>query len=359
MFGECIIKYIIFMRQPEDALSMVSIGNIKLKYGLMLAPMAGVTDRSFRRICKRFGAEYMVSEMISSKAIIYHDTKTPELARMNESEHPMALQIFGSEPDIMAQAVLWLTDNFSPEAIDINMGCPVKKIVGSGDGSALMRNPEKAAAVAGAVVGALDGKVPVTVKIRTGFDSEHKNAVEVAKLLEGVGVSLLCVHGRTREQFYAPPVDIDTIAAVKSAVGIPVIANGGIYSAEDARNMLDRTHCDGIMLGQGVCGNPWLFDEIISSFEGRPFSPPSVDGRIALAKEHTEMLIEDKGEFTGIREARKHLGWYLAGMRGAAVMRHRINLAETKETIFALLDELVCSIHEYEKSAPENRAHII
>lgn len=240
MFGECIIKYIIFMRQPEDVLSMVSIGNIKLKYGLMLAPMAGVTDRSFRRICKRFGAEYMVSEMISSKAIIYHDTKTPELARMTESEHPMALQIFGSEPDIMAQAALWLTDNFSPEAIDINMGCPVKKIVGSGDGSALMRNPEKAAAVAGSVVEALGGKVPVTVKIRTGFDSEHKNAVEVAKLLEGVGVSLLCVHGRTRKQFYAPPVDIDTIAAVKSAVGIPVIANGGIYSAEDARNMLER-----------------------------------------------------------------------------------------------------------------------
>lgn len=335
---------------------MVSIGNIKLKYGLMLAPMAGVTDRSFRRICKRFGAEYMVSEMISSKAIVYHDSKTPEFARMTDSERPMAIQIFGSEPETMAQAALWLTDRFSPEAIDINMGCPVRKIVGSGDGSALMREPEKAAAVAGAVVDALRGRIPVTAKIRTGFDSEHKNAVEVAKLLESVGVSLICVHGRTREQFYAPPVDTETIAAVKSAVSIPVIANGGIYSAEDARNMLKKTRCDGIMLGQGVFGNPWLFDEIICSFEGRRYSPPPLDERIALAKEHTEMLIEDKGEYTGIREARKHLGRYLTGMRGAAAMRCRINLAETKEIIFGLLDELARSIHEYEETAYEKQS---
>lgn len=321
--------------------SMIEIGNIKLEYGLMLAPMAGVTDRSFRGICKRFGAEYMVSEMISAKAIIYHDEKTPELARMTEHERPMALQLFGSEPQTMAEAAVWLLDNFEPEAIDINMGCPVRKIVGSGDGSALMRDPKKAEAVARAVVFAVGDRVPVTVKIRTGFTSETKNAVPFAQMLEAAGVAAICVHGRTREQLYAPPIDFDTIAAVKNAVSVPVIANGGIYSASDALEMKRRTGCEGIMLGQGVCGNPWLFAEIRAAFEGRDYTSPTVSEKIAMAKEHTELLISDKGDFTGIREARKHLAWYIKGLRGAAAVRDRINHADTKERIFEMLDELV------------------
>ena len=298
----------------------VRIRNVDIGYGLTLAPMAGVTDRTFRMLCRRQGADYVVSEMISAKAIAYGDRKTPELARLGEDEHPAALQIFGSDPSIMAEAAAWLCDNYAPDVIDINMGCPVRKIFASGDGSALMRRPC------------------------------HINAPELARLLEASGADGLCIHGRTREQMYAPPVDLDTIAAVKSAVGIPVIGNGGIRCAADAARMMERTGVDSVAIGQGACGNPWLFAEIKAAISGKPYTAPAVSERIAAAKKHMHLLMEDKGEYIGLREARKHLGWYITGIRGAAAMRDRINREEREDAICALLDELAERAEEYAHS---------
>lgn len=324
---------------------MMFIGDLKMKYGLMLAPMAGVTDRSFRKICREFGAEYAVSEMISAKAIYYMDKKTDSLACFENFERPIGLQLFGSEPEIMAFAADKLVRDYSPEVIDINMGCPVHKIVGNGEGSSLMKNPALASdivkAVKKSVCNAAGYDYPVTVKIRTGYDRDHKNAVEFALTLQEAGADAVCVHGRTREQMYAPPVDLDTIAHVKDALNIPVIGNGGIYSAEDALHMFEYTGCDGIMLGQGVCGNPWLFEEIIAALSKSEYIAPKKIDRINMAKRHTRMLIEDKGDYTGIREARKHLSWYLNGFREAAVTRDRINRAEDIETVFKLLDNVL------------------
>ena len=318
----------------------MKIGNIVLKNGLLLAPMAGVTDSTFRRICKSFGAEYMVSEMISAKAIVYHDSRTPELAKMSSAERPMALQIFGSDPAVMAEAAAWLYDNFHPDAIDINMGCPVRKIAGNGDGSALMKSPERAEKIVSSVVEAVGAEIPVTVKIRTGFNSDTVNAVPFSVMLEQAGASAICVHGRTREQMYAPPVDLNTIADVKKAVSIPVIGNGGIYSGADARRMFEYTGCDAVMIGQGACGNPWIFEEITAYLEGRRYISPQIHDRIGLAKKHTEMLIADKGLNVGIRESRKHISWYIKGIPGAAKIRDLINRAESQENVFSLLDEL-------------------
>ena len=318
----------------------LKIGNIILKNGLALAPMAGVTDSVFRRICKSFGAEYMVSEMISAKAIVYRDSRTPELAKMSSEERPMALQIFGSDSSVMAEAASWLYNNFHPDVIDINMGCPVRKIVGNGDGSALMKSPEKAKKIVSSVVGAVGAEIPVTVKIRTGFDSDTLNAVSFAVMLEQAGVSAICIHGRTREQMYAPPIDLNTIADVKKAVSVPVIGNGGIYSGADARRMFEHTGCDAVMIGQGACGNPWIFEEITSYIEGRSYIAPNVHDRINLAKKHTEMLIADKGLHIGICESRKHISWYIKGIPGSARIRDLINRSESKENVFSLLDEL-------------------
>ena len=318
----------------------LKIGNIILKNGLALAPMAGVTDSVFRRICKSFGAEYMVSEMISAKAIVYRDSRTPELAKMSSEERPMALQIFGSDSSVMAEAASWLYNNFHPDVIDINMGCPVRKIVGNGDGSALMKSPEKAKKIVSSVVGAVGAEIPVTVKIRTGFDSDTLNAVSFAVMLEQAGVSAICIHGRTREQMYAPPIDLNTIADVKKAVSVPVIGNGGIYSGADARRMFEYTGCDAVMIGQGACGNPWIFKEITSYIEGRSYIAPQVHDRINLAKKHTEMLIADKGLHIGICESRKHISWYIKGIPGSARIRDLINRSESKENVFSLLDEL-------------------
>lgn len=318
----------------------LKIGNIILKNGLALAPMAGVTDSVFRRICKSFGAEYMVSEMISAKAIVYRDSRTPELAKMSSEERPMALQIFGSDSSVMAEAASWLYNNFHPDVIDINMGCPVRKIVGNGDGSALMKSPEKAKKIVSSVVGAVGAEIPVTVKIRTGFDSDTLNAVSFAVMLEQAGVSAICIHGRTREQMYAPPIDFNTIADVKKAVSVPVIGNGGIYSGADARRMFEYTGCDAVMIGQGACGNPWIFEEITSYIEGRSYIAPNVHDRINLAKKHTEMLIADKGLHIGICESRKHISWYIKGIPGSARIRDLINRSESKENVFSLLDEL-------------------
>lgn len=305
---------------------------------LTLAPMAGVTDRAMRELCIGYGADLVTSEMISAKAVHYKDKKTAELARITEGERPMAIQIFGSDPDIMAESAREIFERFSPEMIDINMGCPVPKVVKNGDGSALMRDPEKAGKIVRSVVGAVP--CPVSVKFRTGWDGNSKNAPEFARVMEANGASLLCIHGRTRTQMYTPPVDPDTIREVAAAVSVPVLGNGGINSAQDAKRMLEYTGCAGIAVARGACGRPWLFAEIRAALDGCEFSPPPVGERISVAIKHFEAIIADKGEYVGIREARKHLGWYLYGLRGAAAARLRINASESSDEIRGILLEI-------------------
>lgn len=332
---------------------MLKIGNIELKHGIMLAPMAGATDHAFRTVCKSFGAEYLVSEMVCAKALCYEQkikksitaspSKTAPLAAICEGELPMAVQIFGSEPSFMAEAAKMIAENsyrgttslFTPTAIDINMGCPVPKVVSNGEGSALLKNPDLASEIVEAVVKAVD--IPVTVKIRIGWDKNSINAVEMAKKLEAAGAALVCVHGRTREQQYAPYADWTQIAAVKKAVNIPVIGNGDIFTPDDALKMINETECDGIMIGRGALGNPWIFENTVNLFEGRPIREISQNEVIDTALSHLGLMIEDKGERAGVAESRKHLGWYMKGLRGAAELRNRINTAATLEELTELL----------------------
>lgn len=324
----------------------MKIGNIELKHGLFLAPLAGVSDRAFRKICKRFGAEGTVSEMISAKGLHYNDTKTAVLAAFSEDESPFFIQIFGSDPEIMAESAKKLaTNNYKacentclPSGIDINMGCPVPKIAGNGDGSALMKDPELAGRIVKAVSDAVD--LPVTVKFRSGWDDEHINAVEFAQIVEKNGAKAICVHGRTKAQMYRDPVNVDIIKKVKDSVSIPVIANGGINSAEDAKRMLDHTKCDGLMIARGAMGNPFLFEEITCLLEGREYTPPTMEERLSVAMEHIELMIRFKGEYTGVMEARKHLAWYIQGQKGAAQTREKVNRA-------ADLNELKNIINDY------------
>lgn len=332
---------------------MLKIGNTELKHGIMLAPMAGATDHAFRTVCRSFGAEYLVSEMVCAKALCYEQkikksitaspSKTAPLAAIREGELPMAVQIFGSEPSFMAEAAKMIAENsyrgttslFTPTAIDINMGCPVPKVVSNGEGSALLKNPDLASEIVEAVVKAVD--IPVTVKIRIGWDKNSINAVEMAKRLEAAGAALVCVHGRTREQQYAPYADWTQIAAVKKAVNIPVIGNGDIFTPDDALKMINETECDGIMIGRGALGNPWIFENTVNLFEGRPTREISQNEVIDTALSHLRLMIEDKGERAGVAESRKHLGWYMKGLRGAAELRNRINTAATLEELTELL----------------------
>ncbi len=332
---------------------MLKIGNAELKHGIILAPMAGATDYAFRKVCREFGAEYLVSEMVCAKALCYEQkikksltaspSKTAPLAAIREGELPMAVQIFGSEPEFMAEAARMIAENsyrgttsvHTPTAIDINMGCPVAKVVSNGEGSALLKNPKLAAEIVRAVRGAVD--IPVTVKIRIGWDKNSINAVEMAKYLEDAGASLICVHGRTREQQYAPSADWSYIADVKRAVSIPVIGNGDIFEPRDALKMLRETGCDGVMIGRGALGNPWIFENTVNLFEGREERKIPQNELIDVALSHLKLMIETKGERAGIAESRKHLGWYMKGIRGAAELRNRINCAENLPEIEEIL----------------------
>ena len=330
----------------------IKIGNLEIKHGLMLAPMAGVTDRSFRRLCHLHGAEYTVSEMVSAKALCYEQQckrreaslmGTAPLAAITADEGPVAIQIFGNEPSFMAEAAKMLetssykgcTSEVPPVAIDINMGCPMRKIVGNGEGSALMKTPRLAGEVCEAVARAV--KLPVTVKIRAGWDSESINAPEIAKILEASGASLICVHARTREQLYTPGIDLGIIEAVKRAVSIPVVGNGDIITADDAVKMITETDCDGVMIGRGTMGNPWLFSEIAARLEGREYAYPSVDKRIATAIAQLDSMIKHKGERVGLAEGKKHTAWYLSGVRGAAAARNSIMTAQSRDEIVDIL----------------------
>jgi len=333
----------------------VLIGDKKLNNGLMLAPMAGVTDSVFRVICKRLGAEYTVSEMVCAKALCYAQrskkisaeaSASAALARTSFDEMPMAVQIFGSEPEFMAEAAAMIVNRSykgcaaecAPTAIDINMGCPVRKITSNGEGSALMKDPELAARIVRAVSDAVS--VPVTVKIRAGWDRTSINAPEFAKALEQAGASLVCVHARTKEQLYAKGIDLGIIEQTKKAVSIPVIGNGDIYTAADAINMMTITGCDGVMIGRGAEGNPWIFSEIAAAMEHREYIPPTIAERLSLASAQLDAMIELKGERTGLAEAKKHMAWYIGGVRGAAQARASIMTAENAnqiKDIFAVL----------------------
>lgn len=335
---------------------MIKLGNAELKHGVMLAPMAGATDYPFRMLCREYGAEYTVSEMVCAKALCYEQNnkrslaaspaRTAPLAAVREGELPMAVQLFGSEPQFMAEAARLIEENSyrgtrsvsAPTAIDINMGCPVPKIVSNGEGSALLKNPTLAAKIVEAVVEAVS--LPVTVKIRTGWDASSINAVEVAKRLEAAGASLICVHARTREQQYAPSADWSQIARVKEAVSIPVIGNGDIFCAADAQRMLRKTGCDGVMVGRGALGAPWIFENIISLFEGGAEREIPRSEVLEVALRHIELMIAEKGERVGIVESRKHLGWYLRGFRSAAEARCAINNAQTLPELRKILDSL-------------------
>lgn len=317
----------------------MKIGKLEFKHGLFLAPMAGVTDIPFRKMCKKYGAEGLVTEMISSRALCYKDEKTSALAKIEPDEHPCFLQIFGNQPEIMAEAAV-LALKFSPDGIDINMGCPAPKIAGNGDGSALMKNPALAAQIVKEVKTALEPYgVPLTAKIRSGFDKDHINAVEVAKACEDAGADAITVHARTREQMYAPPIDIDIIKAVKQNVSVPVIGNGDVVDGKSALHMLEYTGCDGIMVGRGALGNPYIFEEIICALEGKEYVKPSGKTLREDIKEHMTMLIQSKGEYIGSREARKHIAWYLKGMPGAAAYRDEVNRAVSLKGVLEIVDK--------------------
>ena len=317
------------------------IGNTVLENTVILAPMAGVTDLPFRVLCREQGAGCVVTEMVSAKAVLYNNKNTRELLQIDPAECPAAVQLFGSEPDIMAEIAARLEEG-PYDYIDVNMGCPVPKIVNNGEGSALMKNPERAKEVLTAMVKAV--KKPVTVKFRKGFNDLSVNAVEFAKMAESCGVAAVAVHGRTREQYYSGKADWDIIRQVKEAVRIPVIGNGDIFTPEDAGRMLKETGCDGIMVARGAKGNPWLFGRINHYLDtGEVLPGPSMAEIKAMILRHGRMLVQFKGEGVAMREMRGHMAWYTKGMPHSATLRNEINQVETLEGFVELLDRKIQS----------------
>lgn len=315
------------------------IGNVKLANPVILAPMAGVTDLPFRLLAKEMGCGLVYSEMVSDKGLVYQNCHTLNMLQIEEKERPVALQIFGSEPESMAAAAKIVEHKAAPEIIDINMGCPTPKIVKNGEGSALMRQPELAYRIIAAVVEAVN--CPVTVKIRKGWNDQSVNAVEMAKVAEKAGAAAIAVHGRTREQFYTGKADWSIIKAVKENVSIPVIGNGDIRSAHEAEAMLKETGCDAIMIGRAAQGNPWIFKQVAHYLAtGQCLPGPTVEERLDVLLRHLEMLVEYKGEHIGIREMRRHGAWYTKGLPKAAELRLRFNQAVCKEDFIEVLKEL-------------------
>lgn len=316
-------------------MSILKIGDVTLENNIILAPMAGVTDLPFRLLCRRQGAGLVCMEMVSAKAILYRNRNTEELLRIHPEEGAVSLQLFGSDPGIMGQIAGQIQER-PFDILDINMGCPVPKIVNNGEGSALMREPKLAGEIVAATAKAIEK--PVTVKIRKGFDADHVNAVELAKIAEDAGAAAVAVHGRTREQFYSGEADWEIIAKVKEAVSIPVIGNGDVTDGVSAEKLLTQTGCDGVMIGRAARGNPWLFKHAAAYLrDGRTPPLPSMEEKKEMILRHAALQMEIKGEYTGVREMRKHLSWYTAGLPGSARLRGVVNQAES----FAEIERLV------------------
>lgn len=316
----------------------LQIGNVTLENNLILAPMAGVSDLPFRLLCREQGAGLVCMEMVSAKAILYKNRNTEELLTIDPKEHPVSLQLFGSDPDIISEIAKQIEER-PFDILDLNMGCPVPKVVNNGDGSALMKNPRLAGEIIEKTARAI--KKPLTVKIRKGFDDAHVNAVELAHIAQESGAAAVAVHGRTREQYYAGHADWDIIRQVKEAVSIPVIGNGDIRTPEDVAAMAEQTGCDGYMIARGAEGNPWIFRQILHYFEtGEHLSRPDFSEVTEMLLRHAKMQIDCKGDYTGIREIRKHAAWYTAGYRNSSKLRGRINEVENYEQLETLFREV-------------------
>ena len=316
------------------------IGSTELAGPAVLAPLAGVADRAMRELCLSYGAAMVTTEMVSAKGFTMGDRKSRELLQLSDLEHPGAIQLFGYDPAILAEAARKVEAEFPCEAIDLNMGCPAPKITGNKGGSSLLREPDLAVDIAAAVVQAVD--LPVTVKMRTGWDAESLVCVELARRLEDAGVAALTVHGRTKGQMYAPPVDRASIKAVVDAVSVPVIANGDVRDGPSAKSMLDDTGAAAVMVGRGAMGRPWAFEQIAAYLEdGTVLPEPPVEERMRVLLQHAEKICDYKGEFIGMRECRKHAAWYIKGMRGAASFRNRIGALSTMDDLKALTEEVI------------------